>query len=492
MKPNKAFFSGLLIFLLVFTIYMNVLPGQFIWDDDHLVKNNPLIKSWAYLPALFTKDIGAGAGLKYYAYRPFQMMSYMADHSLWKLDPGGYHLTNVVLHALVALAVFWLWTILSGNALLSLLAALLFAVHPIHTEAVDYISGRSDLLGTLFLLSAFIFYVKANEVEKPVYYFLIPFTFALGLLSRESTMILPGLLLFYHFIFKKRFKVRPALCILSVALLYLFLRSVVLKGSLPPIEAVKTTVFQRAPGFFFALATYLKLLFLPFPLHMEYGNKLHVFSEPGVLAGVLFLAGALFFAVQRRKSAPLVTFSVGWFFISLLPLSNLYPVNAFMAEHWLYLPSIGFFLILASGFERFWDAGKTGILVRYAMIFLMAFYGGLTFQQNRYWLEPFTFFQRTLEYAPDSGRVYYDMGLAYEAKGKVEDAIVSYQKTIQYTPQDAKAYNNLAILYFQAGKRGPALALFRKAIEVDPGYKEARYNLALAVHKIAESQRGRL
>ena len=102
-NKKKFFLPIILIIILGFAVYGNSLNGQFIWDDEHLIENNPNIKSWSYLPRIFTEDIGAGGGKEYSFYRPLQMMTYMADYSLWRLNVKGYHLTNIILHILVAL-----------------------------------------------------------------------------------------------------------------------------------------------------------------------------------------------------------------------------------------------------------------------------------------------------------------------------------------------------------------------------------------------------
>jgi len=145
--PRKfLIFSILSIVLLGIGVYANSLDGAFVWDDQHLIRENPLIKQGNNALKLFQGNILAGYGKESQAYRPLQMLTYMADYRLWKLDPRGYHVTSIFWHILAALCVFGLAFRLSANRLLALFAGLLFVSHPIHTEAVSYISGRSDPL----------------------------------------------------------------------------------------------------------------------------------------------------------------------------------------------------------------------------------------------------------------------------------------------------------------------------------------------------------
>jgi len=344
-RKKSILFSIVLIIILGFTVYGNSLNGKFIWDDEFLIEKNKYIKSWSSIPLIFSEDIGRGGGKEYSFYRPLQMTTYMIDYSLWKLNPKGYHLTNILLHIFVALSIYWLMNIILNNNLLSLLTAVFYVIHPIHTEAVTYISGRADPLALLFMLLCFVFYIK-NPPKGIGVYLLMVLSYVLALLSRENSLILPVLLLLYCYSFKKKLKVKEFFSLVGIACIYVLFRVTVLKAMLTH-EAHTTTLFQRLPGFFVAVTDYARLLFLPLKLHMEYGNVLFPWGNLKAILGVIILFALLLYAFKRRKDDNLVFFSISWFFVALLPVSNLYPINAYMAEHWLYVPSIGFFLIAA-------------------------------------------------------------------------------------------------------------------------------------------------
>jgi len=137
--PAKNFMlwaSIALIILLGFAVYANSLTGQFVWDDDHLIKNNVSIRSFTYLPEIFTGHKGVGAGEEWNFYRPFQIFTYMVDYHFWGFNVVGYHLTNIVLHILVALNLYWLLFVLFKDRLLSFFTSMFYVVHPLHTVVV--------------------------------------------------------------------------------------------------------------------------------------------------------------------------------------------------------------------------------------------------------------------------------------------------------------------------------------------------------------------
>ena len=158
-----------LIMALSFAVYANSLNGKFVYDDQPLVENNPLIKEWPVSLKVFTVDFGIFDYVKASFYRPLQMITYAMDYRVWKLNVVGYHLTNILLHILAALCVYWLINILFNDKTLSALTAILFAVHPIHTGVVNYISSRADSLYLLFMLVSFIFYIKSLKAKGVIF-----------------------------------------------------------------------------------------------------------------------------------------------------------------------------------------------------------------------------------------------------------------------------------------------------------------------------------
>lgn len=465
------------IIILGLVIYSNSLNSSFIWDDDHLIRENAYIRSWSNITSILTRDIGAGSGREYNFYRPLQLLSYRVDYSLWRLEAGGYHLTNVLLHILAVLSIYWFVNLLFNNNFISILSSALFIAHPIHTEAVSYISGRSDPLSLIFIMIFFIFYIKHLSSMTPHLYIFALLSYILALLSRESSLILPLLVLLYHYAFDKKLSSRLFMPVLIVALVYILIRVTILGQHLVDLSR-QPPLLQRLPGFFVAISDYMRLLLLPLNLHMEYGNRLFNFGDPKAIIGILITSFFLIYVFKKRRTRGLIFFAISWFFISLLPVSHIYPLNAYMAEHWLYLASVGFCLILANGLYRIGRSGGINKVFAIALAaILLSFYSYLTFRQNEYWREPITFYLRTLKYAPGSPKIYYNLGTAYNAIGRYKEAIRSYKEALEAKEDYADAYFNLGNSYLALREYEEAIAAYNKALEISPAYSKAYNNL---------------
>jgi len=225
-----------------------------------------------------------------------------------------------------------------------------------------------------------------------------------------------------------------------------------------------------------------------------------------------------------KRNNNIILFSLGWFFILLLPVSGIVPLNAYMAEHWLYGPSIGFFLFLAYGFSILYSKRKYRIFAVVFVAILLSAYSYLTFRQNTYWKDRMTFFTRTLKFSPDNQRVlinlgfaysnsgdqeaaivfykkaidmaeeskevpyaYYGLGIAYQILEKYEDAFAAYSEVIRNNPNFAFGYNSIGRLYVLSGNIEDGIKLYKKAIEISPLFPEAHFNLGDAYVKLGDS-----
>ncbi|MFH0877007.1 MAG: tetratricopeptide repeat protein [Candidatus Omnitrophota bacterium] len=498
-------FHAFLLTALVGLCYFSVLRGPFLWDDLHLVVGNPTIKHLVRLPEVFTQDIGYAAGLPYGFWRPVAMALYALEYAAVGLNPCLYHATNIVLHICVAMLFYGLARFLLKDALIAFVAGAFFAIHPVHTEAVSYISGRADILAALFQLICFLMVVRHSPRRKYLRILLVFLSFGLALMSKESSIVLPFLLWAYFFSFKKKIELLDLCWVSGLAFVYGVIRLIFWPG-----VVITTNLWERLPGFFAALLKYLGLLIWPVDLHMEYGQVLFDWTHPQVLGGILFFAGMLFFLWRWRKEGgvlytprpesrtlqgadefwPLghpdfraqgtpgfsqggLHFAVLWFLVALLPHANLFPINATMAEHWLYLPSLGFFLILAQGLcwarrnprLKYYTIGGIGLLAALASLG--------TIQQNSYWQDPALFYQRMLVYAPESPRLHNNLGMVYSQQRQFGLAIASFEKAVALDPKHASAYNNLGQVYGDLGQKDIALNYFQKSLAAKPDNAEA-------------------
>lgn len=475
-KKRIRVFAVFLLAILGFAVYSRAGQGEFIWDDEYLVEKNPYVTGREGARGIFSGDIGAGTGRLYRFYRPVQILSYRIDNLIRGPRPGAYHLTGVTLHVLTGIALFFFVNALYRKELLSFLTACFFLVHPAASGVACYISSRADSLYLFFLFLSFISYIKAVPGRGPGFILPPALFFALSLLSKEGALILPFLILLYHYTFGIKIKRAPFLALTATALAYITLRLTVFGYMLEGMP-VRGGWLERVPGFFAALFGYFRILIFPFGLHMEYGNGLFGFSDPRVIAGAAIFAVLAAVIAKTAAKRNVVFFSLSWFLIALLPVSNLYPVNAYMAESWLYLPSAGLFLLAARYIAALYGKKNRRALAAGIAVFLIVFFSVLSIRQCGYWKDPLLFFKRTVRLAPDSARARNRLGLEYLKAGLAEKAIENYREAVRIEPGFARGYYNMALAYTRAGKNEEALSCYRKALSIDPAFAGAYNNL---------------
>ena len=456
------------IVIIAIAVYANSLHNQFVYDDEFLIQENSLIKSSTFKPELFTKNIGFGSGRKSNFYRPLQILSYKLDYYFWRLNPKGYHITNILLHILVALSVYFLLKLILRDGIIAFLTALIFVSHPVHTEAVTYISGRADPLAALFFIWAFYFHVRYQKASKKVFYILSIFSFILALFSRENALVFLFVLIMYDYVLtrKKDRHLKNYIPFILFSLLYLFLRIKILAVPTTAKQYVSTTLIERIPGIFSSITEYLRILIFPVDLHMEYIMRLYPFFNVKTILGVIIAAVSIIFALTSIKKRPIISFAIFWFWINFIPASNIFPLKAFMAEHWLYLPSIGFFLLLSYLIKKplLSEHRQIRLVAIVLLISGLSFYSALTVYQNRFWKDPITFYERTLKFSPQSSRLHNSLGGEYFYRGEYEKAKQEFKKAIEIKPTHADAYNNLGTTYLSLGQPEKAKKFFKKAL----------------------------
>ena len=466
-------------------VYANSLSGPFFWDDIVSIKNNIYIQDWSKLWNVFTEYKGSESSIVFPGYRPLQLFSYWIDFSIWKLNAFGFHLTNIALHLLASLALFGFTYLLFRNKILSLLSGLFFVCYPVHVEAVSYISSRANSLVMLFTLLSFIFYIKYLRSQRSYAYILMLLSFCAALLSKESAIIMPFLILLYHYAFSERIKLKAFASVAVVGMAYCILRISML-GSM---YQGSDDLFRRIPGFFVAVSAYLRILFLPLDLHCDYGNKIFSFADPRAILGLIASVVLIWYAFRLKRKRPVISFSILWFFIALLPTTGIYPRTAFfMADHWLYFPSIGFFMILAFWFSGLYQDSKKRFFAVGATVFIILFYSYLTVRENSYWKNPISLFERSIQLTPDSASVHNNLGYEYLNSGKFDKALVEFRRAIAIDPRSPAPYCNLGIVHVALGEYDKAWASFRKAVELKPDYALAYNELCLGYGRMGKCE----
>lgn len=450
-----------LVFILIsavcFLAYFNSLANPFIWDDEALVVANTLIRTPQNIFLSFTSDLYFGVSSGSNFYRPLQTLSYIFDYHFWQLDPFGYHFTNIVLQIGVSFLVFLLLFKLLKNFAVSISAAAMFAVSPLHSESVAYISGRAEMLVGFFIILSLLFFIASQEkkgLPGGLCYAFSLFSFFLSLLSKEIAFVFPFIVCVYVFYFlrhrlKERYYFAASIApFFVISIIYLLLRISLFKFSTLRAPALADVAwFVRLSILPQVIFAYLKLLVLPVNLHMNYEVRVpsDIYS---ILAGIFFLMTISFCCLNyakyqfRNKTASFLLF---WSIIFLIPQSGIFPINAFVAEHFIYLSSISFFAFLAFIFSRLL---RKKIFILSIGLFC-SFYILLTAGRNFEWRNPLVFYKNILKYSPGSFQAHNNLGLEYEYRGMFDEAALEYKKALEIKPDLIEARSNLANLFFK-------------------------------------------
>ncbi|MFH1190308.1 MAG: tetratricopeptide repeat protein [Candidatus Omnitrophota bacterium] len=486
MNLNNKFQAAFLLFILTIVIYSNSLGGEFLYDDDYFIVKNIHIRNLENIPSFFTSPSAvAFADLAQDVYRPLTTISYALDYRFRHLNTFGYHLENVLLHAFNAVLCFILLRLIFGNSVIAFLASIFFACHPVQTEAVSWISGRSNVLFLFFYLGSFILYIRSVKTGKKKHYAYSLALFAASLFSKEMALSLPLLLLLYdiHFAPRESFK-RKALKLAPYFLLSAFFVAV----RFLVISRVSQCPWWGGSAYYtfltmlVALGDYIRILILPVKLCAYYVTTVYSsIGEARVLlsaASITVLIAALPFIFRRSRGA---SFSICFFFAALLPVSNIVPLRAVMAERFLYLPSIGFCILLAMLLVKsasFGAAAKRSATAIAVIIVLL--YSAKTMARNEDWKNQIAASASILKMDPLNPWALTTLGAAYSDRGEYEAAIKPLQKAIVLSKGFFAPKNVLGFCYVQLGRYDEAVAILKEALEIKPDNLEALSSIGVA------------
>jgi Flp pilus assembly protein TadD len=450
------------------------LQGQLIWDDDYLVRSNPFIRSPLLILETFRHYLFPDSFATHY--RPVQNISYGIDYLFWAGDPFGYHVSNLLWHIAGGVLLYFLLRrllvelkteIVSANA--AFVIALLWLVHPVHSAAIDYISGRADSLACVFSCAAWLTYLHARGakriVSRSALFFTAAFLALLALGSRESACMWLAIFLLYLFFVDSsaaRQKAATLCVVLSVLATYIGLRH------LPAAAVTASATDQASPAnvrlvlMLRALGDYGRLLVWPGNLHMErsvespsalLGNegwRVGIASEYLSLVGVVVGALLVYGSIRQGKMRVVRRFGAAWFVVAFLPISNIVELNATVAEHWLYLPSIGLLMFLAGcALELPPHVRRAGLA--FASIAVVALTTRSIIRSGD-WMNAETFYRHSLASGAAKPRIALNLGVALAGKGDYATAEPLLRRVVRLFPDYPIAVNALAHVLLREGK----------------------------------------
>lgn len=475
----------LLVILLSLSSYLNVFKNEFVWDDHVFILDNADIRSFSNLPLFFTQDTD---GL----YRPLRSLHYTFVYSIAGKDEFFYHFNSLFFHTIISILVFLIIYQIAGKRNISLIAALIFAAHPVHTGRVTNITAGFDLFGIFFMLLAFYFYIKHSKGKSKNYFLLSLLLFLMAVFSSEEAIILPLIVILYEFSFNRKefiekIKIKKINNIIVknyfpyfiIALFFIAIRFFVI--------GVRGRVEEYLAGnFFLTMLTMLKvyvyyIYLLIAPINLSLYREVDAVSslfDFKVIISSLILISIIFFTLKYNKNK-IIFFAVFWFFITLLPFSNVFPLQNFMAERYLYVPSFGFSLLasylLIAIFNHDFKNIKIKKIVRYGIVvfivLLLGFYVFSTVNRNSDFKDNLTLWSRTVETNPNNSRAHDNLGFTYDRLGDKEKALEEFRIAVELQPGNYKALANLGVAYAKLGFYNESIITLKKSIKIKNFYK---------------------
>ncbi len=477
--------------------YLNSLRNTFVYDDIDQVVRNPYIQNFHHLREIFTSSVwsfmGDFRGSTNY-YRPVMSLGYLFCYQLFGPSARGFHLASLLANAGVVLLVFLVTLRMFRSAAVALLAAGIFALHPIHSEAVDWIAAVTELELAFFFLLTFGFFLAgaraAGKSSGPLQIAMMG-SFVLALLSKEQALTLPLLATLYEHFFRedhaettKVQKFRRYGALWALAAVYLVLRARYLGGLAPSLEREMFGTGGLALAALALIGRYCWKLVWPAELCAYYLFPTQVAAlYPRALGGALALAiCGLMFAVLWKSNRQ-AAFGVVWMLATLAPVLNVrWMTSNPFAERYLYLASVGFCWILGWAGMRWWNALSTrGRRWRIALPLAASVVATLgvirIVTRNRDWRNNLTFYTATLAVSPDAYYIHNNLGTVYWAQGNIPAAEREWRTALRLAPGSEYALHNLGLVANTQKRYPEAEALFRRALAIRPNYSDAHLDL---------------
>ena len=496
-----------ILVLVSLVVYFNSLTNGFVYDDYATIIDNKYIRHpGTSLPSLFSQsyfNIASGEA----SYRPVATLSYFLIFSIGELNATYYHLFSVLLHTLNVILVYLLANIIIKNRYSALIAGLLFASHPALSEAVDAISYNEDLLSALFFLLAVLSYTGfTNKDLMPgiKVYILSLLSFLLAMLSKEMAITLPAVIFLYDLAIRdaggRSFSLNSILRTIkdriyfysgyvAVSMFYLYLRFVAFYQPEESIKPFYGSLFERIIYLPAHIYSFIKLAVFPADLNADY-----VFSYPdgffetNNLIGLVVVSGLVAASFVIYKKSKAIFFGIWWFLIALFPVYNLIPLFNPFADRYLYIPLLGFCVVVAVVLKDFLKSRlsrprASKMITAILVIIIVGLYSSVTIARNRDWKDGLTLWSQTVKSSPNSSVAHGSLGLAYQELGRLDEAIEEYKRTIAIHQDDHKAHYNLGVVYGQQGALDTAVQSYQRAIQINPAYPNAHFNIGIIYQK---------
>lgn len=506
----KRLFPALLLFMAILAIYAPALRNEFVWDDRALVLGDPLIRSWRLMPEGFQHFLFTDATASDF-YRPLQRLLHTIEYAAFGFQPAVYHATSIAFHFFAAVALFFFALEFlkaagieeSKSRVVSLVAAFVWAIHPVHSSAVAYISGSADPMAGAFGFLGLYLGLLSLRTSGPRIWLLAAagaLSFLLSGLSKEAGLIFLALWLVIVGAQRNwQAAKRAGVATVFVLTIYLSLR-IPAEHIPPPSPHQPMPALVRPILVARAIAEYAGLILLPVHLQMERDVETHpsgfstesmngaAWRELQTLAGIVLIAAFLYWLNRERKHDRAAFLLLLLAAISYLPVSGLVTLNATVAEHWLYLPTAFLFTAIGLVFARLF-ASEVALILRLrplvpiALACWVLFLCGRTFKRTFDWKDQRTFLERTIATGGDSARMLINLGGLELSEGHFDEAKRNLEAALKKEPNEPRAVINLAAVAVKRNEFATAHQLLARAQQMSPVEAQAHELLTVLENK---------
>ncbi len=452
------------IIILVAAVYGTTLNNGFVWDDTFIIVNNPMLEKLSNIPQFFLTEDTIEESTGYY--RPATYISFALDRAVWGTNPAGFHFTNLILHLVTALLFYAVTAALFKKEQLAFVAALVFALHPVAGETINFLSGgRNTLLSACFALLSLFFYIRKKQISAVA-------SFTVAIFSKEFALLLPIMFLLYDCcLHRERIRFSSYFLYLIPTACYLTLRSIAVQKA-NFLSAINLSDAAMAP---FLTVRYAMNMLFPLQLKVLYD------VQPGTAVWILcsvvlvIMVGAVI--MFRKHDA--VLFSATWFFLFLLPVINIIPLHTttVMADRYAYFSLMGYALFLAALICR-WN----GRVMTAAAVVLCAVYVFIDVNRNGVWKNDITFFTRMTQDAPKKFAGFKNLGMTYYMKGDIPRTVINLEASDASPDITFKYLIGNAYLYWKESMLDKAEKSLLRAQELEPGKPEP-YLVLMMLHE---------
>ena len=486
-----------IIFILCFILYSNTLFNDFVYDDNFQIKENFWIRDLRFIPQMFLKDVWNFRSPDWISnyYRPMMHVIFLLSYQIFSLKPWGYHLVNILFHAGVSIMVFLVTGELlkhlksdelpKNNVFLSIpfVTAIIFAIHPIHSEVVAWISAIPDLSYSLFYLLGFYFYIKFKDGSK-ISYTISIICFLFSMFCKEPAVTFIFIIFLYDFIRKKEGYSSQSLeeyvPFIMAFIIYMGFRFHALKGLTAYHSHSGLSIINIFPLF----VDYIIKIFAPFNLSIFYvfHSIKQIYEIKGIIS-LLIIFLYVFLLIISYKKNKLFFFGLIFFVIPLLPALYI-PVlgeNPF-ADRYMYLPLFGFAFCISMIICKLIVVPKYRFPIIIIIISIGLVFSYLTIKRNKVWKNELTLWTDTVNKSPEWRRGVIQLAIAYSKTGDIDNAIELLQKLVKTSPDDYEGYSQLGVMFALKNRFDDAIEMYGKAIEKNPKDYYSFFNIGNAFY----------